>query len=125
MSLQSSLGDPSAVLLASRAEDGSKVNFVAAFSPAAVKAGVQVGGCQGRRGKGTDGRERAGRPGRSCQWQLERVACELGGHRGPPGTRTVRSTQLQGARMPIMAGQWAAAGAWRPWRLLHARSRPL
>lgn len=43
VSLQSSLGDPSAVLLASRAEDGSKVNFVAAFSPAAVKAGVQAG----------------------------------------------------------------------------------
>ncbi|GLC40229.1 hypothetical protein PLESTF_000911100 [Pleodorina starrii] len=41
--LQGALGDPAAVLLASRAEDGSKVNFVAAFSPGAVKAGLQAG----------------------------------------------------------------------------------
>ncbi len=72
MSLQSSLGDPSAVLLASRAEDGSKVNFVAALSPAAVKAGVQVGGhqYQGRRGKArVEGSVQGGlgaRPNYSC-----------------------------------------------------------
>ncbi|PNW79843.1 hypothetical protein CHLRE_08g368900v5 [Chlamydomonas reinhardtii] len=39
--LQEALGDPAAVVLASRVDD--KVNFVAAFSAGAVKAGVQAG----------------------------------------------------------------------------------
>ncbi|KAG2428876.1 hypothetical protein HYH02_014199 [Chlamydomonas schloesseri] len=39
--LQEALGDPAAVVLASRADD--KVNFVAAFSAGAVKAGAQAG----------------------------------------------------------------------------------
>ncbi|EFJ50164.1 hypothetical protein VOLCADRAFT_89008 [Volvox carteri f. nagariensis] len=41
--MQGALGDPAAVLLASRAVDGSKVNFVAALSPGAVKGGLQAG----------------------------------------------------------------------------------
>ncbi|GIL79387.1 hypothetical protein Vretimale_16555 [Volvox reticuliferus] len=41
--LQRSLGDPAAVLLATRAEGGSKVNFVAAFSAGVVEAGLQAG----------------------------------------------------------------------------------
>ncbi|PNH10720.1 putative alanine--tRNA ligase, chloroplastic [Tetrabaena socialis] len=43
LKLQEALGDPAAVLLASRADDGAKVNFVAALSPGAVKAGLQAG----------------------------------------------------------------------------------
>lgn len=39
--LQEALGDPSAVVLATKA--GEKVFFAAAFSPAAVKAGQQAG----------------------------------------------------------------------------------
>ncbi|KAG2482127.1 hypothetical protein HYH03_018913 [Edaphochlamys debaryana] len=43
VALAGALGAGGAVLLGSKAEDGSKVNFVAAFSPEAIKAGAQAG----------------------------------------------------------------------------------